>query len=403
MTANERLRRIATLNPADNSLMSPTALIVGAGIGGLSAGIMLEQAGWTVRIFERAATPRELGFGLALAPNAIVALTRIGVAETVIARGFAPTRARFEIRRLDGCVLKHAELQDVSALGGRFVIALRPALHGALLEAAGDCVAAGHEATRFSASGDKVTLEFARQAPVEGDLLIGADGMGSAIRRQLHPSEPAPRSSGLVAVRGAVHGAQYHLGGLAAIYYLGRGVESVIVRASDTGIYWFASLNRALVPDSLRDPAAVLAHISPRFDGTFRAITGATDDLRFDELSDRDPLPHWGAGRVTLLGDAAHPLLPHTGQGAAQAMVDAVTLGTGLRDHTAIEPTLRAYEHERRGKTATLLGQGRRTAAMMRTMNPVATAARDIAIRLMPVKPIIRVLMTINRRAGTRV
>ena len=383
--------------------MSRTALIVGAGIGGLSAGIMLKQAGWTVRIFERAATPRELGFGVGLAPNAIVALSQIGVADTVIARGFAPTRASFEIRRLDGRVLKHAELSDVSALGGRFVIALRPALHGALLEAVGDCVATGHAATGFSAAGDQVTLEFARQAPVEGDLLIGADGIGSIIRRQLHPSERPARFSGLVAVRGAVHGAQHHLGGLAAIYYLGPGVESMIVRASDTGIYWFASLNRALVPDGLRDPAAVLAHISPRFDGTFRAITGATDDLRFDELFDRDPLPHWGAGPVTLLGDAAHPLLPHTSQGAAQAMVDAVTLGTSLRGHPAIEPTLRVYEQERRGKTAILLGQGRRTAAMMRTMNPVANAARDTVIRLMPVNPIVRVLMTINRRAGTRV
>ena len=216
----------------------------------------------------------------------------------------------------------------------------------------------------------------------------------------MHPSEEPARSSGLVAVRGAVHGAQHHLDGLAAIYYLGAGVESVIVRASDTGIYWFVSLNRALVADGLRHPAAILAHISPRFDGTFRAITGATDDLRFDELFDRNPLPHWGAGPVTLLGDAAHPLLPHTGQGAAQAMVDAVTLGTRLREHPAIEPALRAYEQERRGKTATLLGQGRRTAAMMRTMNPVAIAARDTAIRLMPVAPIVRILMTIKSPGG---
>jgi 2-polyprenyl-6-methoxyphenol hydroxylase-like FAD-dependent oxidoreductase len=292
---------------------------------------------------------------------------------------------------------------DVAALGGRFVIALRPALHGALLEAVGDCIATGHDVAGFSARGDRVALEFAQQAPTDGDLLIGADGTGSVIRRQLHPSEQPSRPSGLVAVRGAVHGAQHHLDDLAAIYYLGRGVESVIVRASDTGIYWFASLNRALVPDGLRDPAAVLAHISPRFDSTFRAITGVTDDLRFDELFDRDPLSRWGAGPVTLLGDAAHPLLPHTGQGAAQAMVDAVTLGSRLRGHAAIEAALRAYEQERRTKTAILLGQGRRTAAMMRTMNPVANAARETAIRLMPVTPIVRILMTINRRAGTRV
>jgi 2-polyprenyl-6-methoxyphenol hydroxylase-like FAD-dependent oxidoreductase len=383
--------------------VSRTALIVGAGIGGLSAGIALTRAGWSVRIFERAASPRELGFGVGLAPNAVAALADLGVADTVIARGFAPTRARFEIRRMDGRVLKRAEVPDVSALGGRFVVALRPALHGALLEAVGDCVATSHEVTAFSTSGDRVLLRFAGQPPAEGDLLIGADGMSSVLRRQLHPTEGPARSSGLVAVRGAVHGAQHHLDGLAAIYYLGPGVESMIVRASDTGIYWFVSLNRALVPDGLREPDAILAHVSPRFDGPFRAITAATDDLRFDELFDRDPLPHWGAGPVTLLGDAAHPLLPHTGQGAAQAMVDAVALGIRLRGPAALEPALRAYEIERRARTATLLGQGRRTAAMMRTMNPLAVAARDIAIRLMPVASIIRLTMTINRRAGTRV
>jgi 2-polyprenyl-6-methoxyphenol hydroxylase-like FAD-dependent oxidoreductase len=384
--------------------VSRTALIVGAGIGGLSAGIALQQAGWTVRIFERAASPRELGFGLALAPNAVAALGELGVADTVIARAFSPTQARFEIRRMDGRILKRANVPDAkAALGGRFAIALRPALHGALLDAVGDHVTTGHEATGFSTEGGQVSLRFTNQPPAQGDLLVGADGMGSVIRRQLHPSEPPPRPSGLVAVRGAVHGVQQHLGGLAAIYYLDRGVESVIVRASDTGIYWYASLNQALVPAGLRDPSGVLTHVAPWFDGTFRAITAATDDLRCDELFDRDPLPHWGTGSVTLLGDAAHPLLPHTGQGAAQAMVDAVTLGMRLRDATALEPALRAYEHERRGKTAILLGQGRRTAAMMGTTNPLAIALRNMAIRLMPVTPIIRVAMTINRRAGTLV
>ena len=80
--------------------MKRTALIVGAGIGGLSAAIALRQAGWNVRLFERAARARELGFGLAMAPNAIAGLPRLGIADIVLARGFAPTRA--EIRRMDG-------------------------------------------------------------------------------------------------------------------------------------------------------------------------------------------------------------------------------------------------------------------------------------------------------------
>jgi len=377
-----------------------TALIVGAGIGGLTAGIALRQAGWNVRIFERASSPRELGFGLGLAPNAIAALRELGVADVVLARGFAPTRG--EVRRMDGSVLKRAEFPPAAALGGQMVIALRPALHGALLDAVGaDAIGGSCEATGFTLQGDRVALHFADGSSAEGDLLVGADGTGSVIRKALHPSEPPPRDSGLVAVRGAVHGAMHHLGENSAIYYLGPGVESAILRASDTGIYWFLSLARQLVPSGLRDPAAIVAHMSPKLDATFRAITSATDDLRVDDLVDRDPIPFWGRGVVTLLGDAAHPVLPHTGQGAAQAIVDAVALATVLRGANAIEPALRSYEADRRKKTAALLAQGRRTARVMRTMNPVANWMREVAIRLAPVKTIVKVIVTINRRAGT--
>jgi 2-polyprenyl-6-methoxyphenol hydroxylase-like FAD-dependent oxidoreductase len=377
-----------------------TALIVGAGIGGLSAGIALRQAGWTVRIFERAASLRELGFGLLVAPNAIAALRELGVADLVLARGCAP--ALGEVRRMDGTVLKRAAFPPPEALGGPTVVALRPALHGALLEAVGtDAIALGSDVTGFTRTGNRVALQTKNGDAADGDLLVGADGAGSVIRRAIHPREPPPRSSGIVAVRGAVHGALHHLGELSAVYYLGRGVESFLIRASDTGIYWALSLARELVPPGLRDPAAVVAHLSPRFDATFRAVTSATDDLRYDELVDRDPIPFWGTDVVTLLGDAAHPLLPHTGQGAAQAIVDAVTLGRALGRDAGVERALRSYERERRTKTATLLAQGRRTARIMRTTNPVACYIREVAVRMMPVTSIVKVLATINRRAGT--
>ncbi|HZM62659.1 MAG TPA: FAD-dependent monooxygenase, partial [Vicinamibacterales bacterium] len=267
-----------------------TALIVGAGIGGLAAGIALRQIGWQVRIFERTSSPRELGFGLALAPNAIAALRELGIADTVVARGFEPTRG--QIRRMDGTVLKRAEFPPRDALGGPMVMALRQALHGALLDAVdAETIALGREATGFTLLSGRATLHGASGDLAEGDLLVGADGVGSNVRRVLHPAEAPPRSSGLISVRGAVHGVLHHLGDLSGIYYLGPGVESAIVRASDTGIYWFLSLARALVPPGLRDPAAIVAHVSPRFDATFRSITSATDDLRYDELVDRDPIP----------------------------------------------------------------------------------------------------------------
>jgi 2-polyprenyl-6-methoxyphenol hydroxylase-like FAD-dependent oxidoreductase len=381
--------------------LARTALIVGAGIGGLSAAIALRQAGWHVRVFERATSARELGFGLALAPNAVQALRALGVADTVLSQGFPATRG--ELRRIDGTLIKRAELPP-NALGGPFTVALRPALHGALLDAVGgDALELGRDATSFSVAGSRVTLTFASGPGAEGDLLVGADGIGSVIRRALHPSEAPPRACGIVAVRGAVHGAIAHLDGLSAVYYLGPGVESVLVRASDTGIYWFLSMAGEIVPAGMTGAEAIVAHMAPRFDGTFRAVTSATSDLRVDTLVDRDALPFWGRGVVTLLGDAAHPVLPHTGQGAAQAMVDAVELGRLLGGDAPVEASLRRYEDDRRRKTAALLTRGRRVARAMRMTNPVACALRELAIRMMPIATFTKLWVGISRRAGTDV
>ena len=379
--------------------MSRSALIVGAGIGGLSAGIALRKAGWNIRIFERAQSPRELGFGVGLAPNAIVALRELGLAEKVLERSFEPTAV--EVRRPDGTVIKRVKVPP-GALGGPMVVALRPALHGALLEAVGaDSIALDQQATGFDVSGGRVALHTA-QGIAEGDLLIGADGVASVIRRALHPAEGPPRSSGIVAVRGAVHGAVHHLNGLSAISYFGRGIECMMIRASDTGIYWFISMARELLPAGMQDPAAILVLMSPQFDPTFRAVASATDDMRYDELVDRDPLPSWGRDVVTLLGDAAHPVLPHTGQGAAQAMMDAVALAKSLNGAVDIGLALRAYEDDRRRKTAALLKQGRRTASVMKTTNPAACYLRELAVRAVPVNLLARFYVSASKRAGTR-
>jgi 2-polyprenyl-6-methoxyphenol hydroxylase-like FAD-dependent oxidoreductase len=188
---------------------------------------------------------------------------------------------------------------------------------------------------------------------------------------------------------------------LHAVYYLGPGVESALVRASDTGIYWFLSVARELVPSGMTDPVAVLAHLSPKFDATFRAVTSATKDLRFDELVDRDPIPFWSKAVVTLLGDAAHPLLPQTGQGAAQAIVDGVTLGAKLRGDVDVVEALRSYERERMGPTTKLLRQGRRTARVMKTTHPVACYVRDVVVRMIPVTTMARLFLAIKRGSGS--
>lgn len=382
--------------------MTRTALIVGAGIGGLAAGIALRQAGWDIRIFERAPVVRELGFALLMAPNAMAALHDLGVADVVLERGFLPVRG--EVRRMNGAVLKRAEIPPPEVLGGPAVVAMRPALHGSLLEAVGeDALTLACEVTGLETDGERVVLQTAEGDTAEGDVIVGADGAGSTIRRVLHPSEPPPRECGIIAVRGATQDGAERLGDLSGIWYMGPGVEAFFVRASETGIYWALSVARELVPHGMQGAEAIVAHMAPRFEASFREVMSVTTELRVDELVDRDPLPSWSCGPVTLLGDAAHPLLPHTGQGATMAITDAVALGKALGEESSVPEGLGAYERERRPKTAHLLGRGRRTARVMRTTNPVACSLRDVAVRLVPVTPLVKAFAGINRLSGTDV
>ena len=165
------------------------------------------------------------------------------MAAAVTARGFTPTCG--EVRRLDGTLLKRIRLPPPEALGDPMVVAQRPALHGTLLDAVGDgAVSFDSGATGFTATDARVTLHFANGDGAEGDLLVGADGASSVIRRAIHPTEPPPRSSGIVVVRGIAHDAVRHLGALSGVYYLGPGVESIVTRAGETGVYWTLSVAR---------------------------------------------------------------------------------------------------------------------------------------------------------------
>jgi 2-polyprenyl-6-methoxyphenol hydroxylase-like FAD-dependent oxidoreductase len=187
-------------------------------------------------------------------------------------------------------------------------------------------------------------------------------------------------------LRGVVTGTGHHLGSLGGLVYFGRGLESAVVKAGPNVLYFYVSLHEALVAGVEHDPSSMLRRAHEILDDSFRALTGTAqpDDLRVDDLFDRDPLPYWGTHQVTLLGDAAHPLLPHTGQGAAQALEDAVALGRVLVHERHIPDALRHYERVRASRATTLLYQGRRYASAMRTTNPLLCWARDMAVRIVP-------------------
>jgi len=374
-----------------------TALVAGAGIGGLAAGIALQRVGWRVRIFERASSPRELGFALNLAANAMAALQELGLAERLLAEGHRTEIA--EIRRGDGTPLKRVHLAET--LGrARAIVATRPALHGALLDAVepGSLVL-DSAVTGFDVSGSRVWAVLADGRREAGDVIVGADGVASVIRRQLHPDEPPPRPGGYVAIRGVAHDAMHLMGDVSAATYLGDGIEASIARAGSRTVYWYMSLlSGEVVGES--SATSVAARVVGRLDATFRAMVESTrpEDMRLDALFDRDPIAQWGAGPVTLLGDAAHPMLPHTGQGAAQAIEDAVALGLVLADTADVAGALRRYEQVRAARANRLVVRGRRAAWATTTRSRVIVGLRTALIRLVPARRMAALFMLADGR-----
>jgi 2-polyprenyl-6-methoxyphenol hydroxylase-like FAD-dependent oxidoreductase len=375
------------------------ALVVGAGIGGLAAALSLRRIGLRVRVFERTHDPRELGFALMLAPNAMSALRALGLADEVRAAGVVLGTG--EMRRPNGDVLRRFDASRVSAaLGEDTVCVLRSALHGVLLRALGtEALELGVHVSGVRQRDADVFLECESAPDVQGRLVVGADGVGSAIRRSLHPEELPPKRSGLIGIRGVARNAVQHLGGVSGAQYFGRRLEAGMSQATASDVYWFLSVSAAPPASPRTDVRSLLDTYLGVFHAPFRALVAATSDadLRLDELLDRPPLPRWGQGSITLLGDAAHPMLPHAGQGAAQALEDAVALGRALQAQGFVEPALRRYEQVRIPRTRTISQLARRNARMGSLANPLSCWLRDLAVQRIPERVLLRSLIDLGK------
>src|SRR4030095_13503187 len=274
------------------------------------------------------------------------------------------------------------------------VVVLRPVLHGALLRAVGrDAVALDRPVVGCDLGDRRPFVQLAGGDTVVGDVLIGADGVGSMVRRVLHPQEGPPRRSGLWAVRGVAYSPQLDGADLAGRQYFGKGTEAGVLPASADAIYWYVSVPEDAV-GSERNPLAIAHRCARAFDDRMRAIVSATrpEDARLDELLDRDPIERWGRGPVTLLGDAAPRMLPHAGQGAAQAREAAVALACTLGPQkgdphnraTDIDGSLRCYEAVPRGRPKAIVQVARRNVRLGSVRSALGCWLRDLAIRLAP-------------------
>ncbi len=359
-------------------------LIVGAGIGGLSAALSLHAAGIDASVIDSAATLRPLGVGINVLPHAVRELTELGLGESLAATGIATAEmAHFDRHgnRIWGFACgRNAGYQwpQYSIHRGELQMILLDAVRARL---GSDAVRPGTEFVAAEAASDGVTARVrdrvtGGESTVRADALVGADGLYSAVRAQLHPDEPPPRWSGVMLWRGVTPGMPFLSGRTAAVCGTNAALKFVAYPISrkaevqgEALINWVAEV---MMPDAHGENAdwnrgGRLSDVLPWFaDWKFgwldvpALITGAEQILEYP-MVDRDPLPSWGRDRITLLGDAAHPMYPIGANGGSQAVVDARVLAYSLATAPSVAAGLAAYEQARR-----------------ETVNAIVLACRDM-------------------------
>jgi 5-methylphenazine-1-carboxylate 1-monooxygenase len=349
-------------------------LIAGGGIGGLTAALCLHRQGFDVHVYEAVDRLEPLGVGINLLPHGAEVLHDLGIGAQLAETGIR-TRA-IEYRTRFGHVLA-SEARGVEA-GFRYpqYSIHRGHLQMLLLDAVrerlgSDRVHLGYALDSFEQTADSVTSYFAgaSTAPATGDLLVGADGFHSAVRRQLHPDEGPAHYEGMLLRRGVRE--QEPFGDGRTMFVAGNHDLKVVCypiseqarRDGRSLVNWVAEI-RTDEPRSAEDAdwnrvggrdfiAEYRGFSMPDLD--LIGLMEGTDRILEYPMIDRDPLPWWTQGRVTLLGDAAHPMLPIGANGASQAILDAAALERALAGERDVQRALAAYEAERRETTATVV------------------------------------------------
>jgi 2-polyprenyl-6-methoxyphenol hydroxylase-like FAD-dependent oxidoreductase len=362
-----------------------SALIIGAGIGGLTAGIALRRVGWEVTAFERAPDldAVQAGGGIHLWHNAMRVLTGLGIGDQVLAAGWRQQVAEFCTWRgqvLASWPIASHELRFGVPTVGISRADLQPVLVGAL-----DMPPRlGLPCVDIRDEGDHVVACFADGTRACGDILVGADGLHSAVRARLRTERP-PRYAGYTVWQAIIDFPPERVpSGTFRVLY-GRGSRFAYYHVGGRRLYWFGLTN---APARERDPDCgprdrLLALFADWADPV-EAIVEATDSqsIQRQDIRDRKPVRPWGRGPVTLLGDAAHPMTFNVGQGACQAIEDAAVLARCLNEADDAVAALRSYERLRQRRTAAITRRAWRLGAAAAWENPVACVVRDRAIRL---------------------
>jgi 2-polyprenyl-6-methoxyphenol hydroxylase-like FAD-dependent oxidoreductase len=352
-------------------------LIIGGGIGGLATALSLNATGIPCRVYEAAPTIQPLGVGINLLPHAVRELTELGIADSLAASGI-PLAELIYANRHGQQIWQEPRGQTAGYHWPQYSMH-RGALQMMLLEAVqarigAENVVTGHRLVGFAQTGERVNASFQRDdgslAQVEGDVLIAADGIHSTVRKHFYPDEGAPIWNGNVLWRATTRGQPYLNG--RSMVMAGHASQKFVCypisrQAEDEGaalINWIAEIRftdrqswRAEDWNRQVDVAEFLPAFADWDFGWLKVpeiIRGADAVFEYP-MVDRDPVDAWSFGRVTLMGDAAHPMYPIGSNGASQAILDARRLAWHLAQGEPVEAALKAYNAERRPPTSKIV------------------------------------------------